>query len=159
MAPARRIARGFVCAFALYLCLAAAAPAADKSKDAGLPVKLFVDVTSTRLADEVKSSDKKKFNLGGVPVVLGALRQDGGALPSIAAGVSGNYDVKLGDLGVKANGYLARVHTEGFDLLSDARYLWRAERNFVQLDPHEMPAHVFRVRRKTRSERDFDYFL
>jgi starch synthase (maltosyl-transferring) len=50
---------------------------------------------------------------------------------------------------------------EGFqvhDLLSGARYLWQEARNYVQLDPVSMPAHVFRVRRRTRTERDFDYF-
>ena len=30
--------------------------------------------------------------------------------------------------------------------------------HFVQLDPHRMPAHVFVVRRRVRSEHDFDYF-
>jgi starch synthase (maltosyl-transferring) len=45
------------------------------------------------------------------------------------------------------------------DLLSDARYLWQGGRNFVVLDPHTHPAHVFLVRRRVRSERDFDYYL
>ena len=45
------------------------------------------------------------------------------------------------------------------DMLSGARYLWRGARNFVSLDPQHSPAHIFRVRRRVRSERDFDYFL
>ncbi len=45
------------------------------------------------------------------------------------------------------------------DLLSGARFLWQGPRNFVSLDPHHSPAHVFRIRRRVRSERDFDYFL
>lgn len=45
------------------------------------------------------------------------------------------------------------------DLLSGARYLWHGGRNYVRLDPHTAPAHVFRLRRHVRSERDFDYFL
>jgi starch synthase (maltosyl-transferring) len=45
------------------------------------------------------------------------------------------------------------------DQLSGARYLWRGARNFVSLDPQHSPAHIFRVRRRVRSERDFDYFL
>jgi starch synthase (maltosyl-transferring) len=45
------------------------------------------------------------------------------------------------------------------DLLTDARYLWDGPRNYVQLNPHEMPAHIFRVRRRIRSEQDFEYFL
>ena len=45
------------------------------------------------------------------------------------------------------------------DLLSDARYLWHGSRNFVQLDPRSTPVHIFRLRRKVRTEHDFDYFL
>lgn len=45
------------------------------------------------------------------------------------------------------------------DLLTGARYLWHGSRNYVQIDPHQVPAHIFRVRRRVRSERDFDYFI
>jgi starch synthase (maltosyl-transferring) len=45
------------------------------------------------------------------------------------------------------------------DLLTGARYLWHGSRNFVQLDPFSIPAHIFRVRRRVRTERDFDSFL
>lgn len=45
------------------------------------------------------------------------------------------------------------------DLLTDARYLWHGSRNYVELNPLILPAHVFRVRRRVRTERDFDYFL
>jgi starch synthase (maltosyl-transferring) len=45
------------------------------------------------------------------------------------------------------------------DLLTDARYLWHGNRNYVELDPGTCPAHVFRVRRRTRTERDFEYYL
>jgi len=45
------------------------------------------------------------------------------------------------------------------DLLTDARYLWHGNRNYIELDPASCPAHAFRVRRRTRSERDFEYFL
>jgi starch synthase (maltosyl-transferring) len=45
------------------------------------------------------------------------------------------------------------------DLLGEARYRWRPGRNFVQLDPRIMPAHIFRVRRHARSEHDFEYFV
>jgi starch synthase (maltosyl-transferring) len=43
------------------------------------------------------------------------------------------------------------------DLLTGARYLWQGARNYVQLDPQQA-AHVFRVRRRSRSERDFEPF-
>jgi starch synthase (maltosyl-transferring) len=45
------------------------------------------------------------------------------------------------------------------DLLGGARYLWNGPRNWVALDPSAVPGHVFRVRRKIRSEKDFDYYL
>jgi len=44
------------------------------------------------------------------------------------------------------------------DLLSDARYIWSGRANYVKLDPHVMPVHVFRLRRKIRTEQDFDYY-
>jgi starch synthase (maltosyl-transferring) len=61
--------------------------------------------------------------------------------------------VPIADLGIEP-GEQYQVH----DLISDARYLWTGESNFVQIDPQTCPAHIFRVRRKVRSERDFDYF-
>ncbi len=45
------------------------------------------------------------------------------------------------------------------DLLGDARYLWHGAHNYVELNPHVVPAHLFRVRRQIRSERDFDYYM
>ena len=45
------------------------------------------------------------------------------------------------------------------DVLSDARYLWTGARNYVELDPALFPASLFVVRRKIRSEQDFEYFL
>lgn len=48
---------------------------------------------------------------------------------------------------------------QAHDLLSGARYLWHGPRNYVELDPALVPAHIFRLRRRLRSERDFDYYL
>jgi starch synthase (maltosyl-transferring) len=45
------------------------------------------------------------------------------------------------------------------DLLGEARYRWRAGRNFVQLSPQVMPAHLFRIRRHAASEQGFEYFI
>jgi len=45
------------------------------------------------------------------------------------------------------------------DLLWDERYLWHGRRNFVALDPHAKPVHIFRVRRWVSREQDFDYYL
>jgi len=45
------------------------------------------------------------------------------------------------------------------DLLSDARYLWQGSRNYVELNPQVAPAHIFRIRHRVRTERDFDYYM
>jgi starch synthase (maltosyl-transferring) len=45
------------------------------------------------------------------------------------------------------------------DLLTDARYLWQGSRNYVELNSQIVPAHVFRMRRRVRTERDFDYYI
>jgi starch synthase (maltosyl-transferring) len=45
------------------------------------------------------------------------------------------------------------------ELISDERFLWHGARNFVKLDPQVNPAHILRVRRKIRTEHDFDYFM
>ena len=43
--------------------------------------------------------------------------------------------------------------------MSGARYTWHGARNYVQLNPHVVPAHIFRIRRRVRSEKDFEYYL
>jgi starch synthase (maltosyl-transferring) len=45
------------------------------------------------------------------------------------------------------------------DLLSGARHTWQNGRNFVKLDPNIVPAHLFRIRRRVRTEQDFEYYL
>jgi starch synthase (maltosyl-transferring) len=45
------------------------------------------------------------------------------------------------------------------DLLGGGRYLWHGARNYVELDPRVASAQIFRIRRRVRTERDFDYFL
>jgi starch synthase (maltosyl-transferring) len=45
------------------------------------------------------------------------------------------------------------------DLLSDARFLWHGARNYVELNPQIVPAHVFQLRRRIRSEEQFEYYL
>lgn len=63
------------------------------------------------------------------------------------------------DLDLAALGIDADAPYQAQDLLSGARFLWQGPRNFVALDPTQAPAHVLRLRRRVRSERDFDYFL
>jgi starch synthase (maltosyl-transferring) len=44
------------------------------------------------------------------------------------------------------------------DLLADQRYLWHGSRNYVELRPQAIPAHLFRIRKRIRTEKDFDYY-
>ncbi|MDQ5908353.1 MAG: hypothetical protein QG599_444 [Pseudomonadota bacterium] len=44
------------------------------------------------------------------------------------------------------------------DLLSGAHYIWNGPRNYVELNPHRMPAHIFRIRSGLHTERDFATF-
>jgi starch synthase (maltosyl-transferring) len=67
---------------------------------------------------------------------------------------SGWLLLTLSELGLEADKPF-QVH----DLLSGARYLWNSDRNFIELNPRVMPAHIFRVRKKIRTEHDFDYFM
>jgi starch synthase (maltosyl-transferring) len=67
---------------------------------------------------------------------------------------SGYVDLPLSELNVETARPF-QVH----DLLSGKRYLWSGPRNYVELDPKMMPAHIFRLRRYLRTERDFDYYL
>jgi starch synthase (maltosyl-transferring) len=66
---------------------------------------------------------------------------------------SGWLELDLATLGVESD-----QPFQAHDLLSGARFLWRGARNFVLLDPERGPAHVLRMRRRVRTERDFDYF-
>ncbi|HEX2100645.1 MAG TPA: alpha-amylase family glycosyl hydrolase, partial [Candidatus Synoicihabitans sp.] len=67
---------------------------------------------------------------------------------------SGHVELNLNELGIGTKDTF-QVH----DLLTGARYLWSGARNFLTFDPHRAPAAIFRVRRRVRSEEDFDYFM
>jgi starch synthase (maltosyl-transferring) len=45
------------------------------------------------------------------------------------------------------------------DLLTGANFLWHGEANYISLDPQSAAAHILRLRRKARTEQDFDYFV
>jgi starch synthase (maltosyl-transferring) len=69
---------------------------------------------------------------------------------------SGWVRLPIATLGLGSGpGQAYQVH----DLISEARYLWHGESSFVQLDPFACPAHIFRVRRKIKTEQDFDYYM
>ncbi|MCS6926443.1 MAG: alpha-1,4-glucan--maltose-1-phosphate maltosyltransferase [Candidatus Binatia bacterium] len=63
------------------------------------------------------------------------------------------------DLSLEVLGLEPHQSYQVHDLLSDARYLWQGARNYVELNPQAMPAHVLRVRHRVRTERDFDYYM
>jgi starch synthase (maltosyl-transferring) len=67
---------------------------------------------------------------------------------------AGWLSLDLDQLGVEVGNGTFQVH----DLLGDSRHLWSGRRAYVDLDPRTMPAHVFRIRRRVRSERSFEYF-
>jgi len=67
---------------------------------------------------------------------------------------AGWVEVDLDELGL-VRGRSYQMH----DLLTDARYLWDGPRNYLELNPHSVPAHIFRVRRQLLTERDFDYYM
>jgi len=67
---------------------------------------------------------------------------------------SGWVELDLEELGIDT-----RSTYQMHDLLSGARFLWSGSRNYVQIDPQRTPAHLFALRRKVRTEHNFDYFL
>ncbi|MDR9500496.1 MAG: alpha-1,4-glucan--maltose-1-phosphate maltosyltransferase [Desulfurivibrionaceae bacterium] len=66
----------------------------------------------------------------------------------------GWLELPVGEFGITEN-EVYQVH----DLLGGGRYLWQGPRNYLRLDPASSPAQIFLVRRRIRTERDFDYFM
>ncbi len=66
----------------------------------------------------------------------------------------GWVELPLAELGIEEQ-TAYQVH----DLLSEARYLWNGPRNYVEINPQVVSAHIFGLRRRLRTERDFDYFM
>src|SRR5207302_3063576 len=62
--------------------------------------------------------------------------------------------VPLAELGL-APGESYQVH----DLITEARFLWHGESNYVDLDPSMSAAHILRLRKRVKTERDFDYYF
>lgn len=63
------------------------------------------------------------------------------------------------ELDLEALGLDAERPFQAQDLLTGAHYLWQGPRNYVLVDPQSVPAQIFRLRRRLRTEHDFDYFL
>lgn len=45
------------------------------------------------------------------------------------------------------------------ELLSNDKYIWQGEWNYLELNPKLVPAHILQIRPKMRREQDFDYFM
>ena len=69
-------------------------------------------------------------------------------------GQTGWVDLDLNSLGLEAT-QAFEVH----DLLGEGRFLWQGARNYVELMPESLPAHILQVRRWVRTEQNFDYYL
>jgi len=66
---------------------------------------------------------------------------------------AGWVTLDLASLGLEAC-HVFQAH----DLLGDGRFLWHGVRNYFELTPESLPAHLMKVRRWVRTERDFDYY-
>lgn len=44
------------------------------------------------------------------------------------------------------------------DLLTDEKYLWQGSKNYVELNPKKLPAHIFHVSRVVAHEQDFEEY-
>lgn len=53
---------------------------------------------------------------------------------------AGWVEIRKHLLGIKTDHYIVK------DLLNDTQYHWQGDRNFVELNPHHIPAHVFEVK-------------
>ena len=67
---------------------------------------------------------------------------------------SGFVRLPLNELGIPEDqAYLVN------DLLSQDKYLWNGEYNYIELNPQLIPAQILRLHPRMRREQDFDYFL
>ncbi len=66
---------------------------------------------------------------------------------------SGWVKVPLYELGIaEEQSFLAH------DLLGGGQYIWQGEYNYVELNPHILPAHIIKIKRHLKKEDQFDYF-
>jgi len=66
---------------------------------------------------------------------------------------SGWIKVPLYELGISPEqSFLAH------DLLGGGQYIWQGEYNYVELNPHILPAHIIKIKKYLKKENQFDYF-
>jgi starch synthase (maltosyl-transferring) len=103
---------------------------------------LFHDTDNEQIICYSKWNDKK------TDIILGVVNLDAYHVQS------GWITLDLVSLGIDAQRPF-EVH----DLLSDTHYLWNGTRNYVELNPQTIPAHIFRLHGRAHTEEDFDYFM
>ncbi|MFH1379950.1 MAG: alpha-1,4-glucan--maltose-1-phosphate maltosyltransferase [bacterium] len=102
----------------------------------------FLDVTNESLLSFAKTSED------GSNIILVVVNLD----PYHTQ--SGWVSVPIKDFGIDPKqSYL--LH----DLISDDKYIWQGDRNYVELNPGIMPVHILKLLRKHCRESDFDYFM
>ncbi|HEX6863231.1 MAG TPA: maltotransferase domain-containing protein, partial [Thermoanaerobaculia bacterium] len=108
----------------------------------------------------LQSDQSLRFHTADNEQILCYSKAAGDNVIVVAVNLDPNYaQAAWVELDLSALGLAPDQPFQVHDLLTGARYLWHGSRNFVRLDPHQVPAHIFRVRRRVRSERDFDYFI
>lgn len=45
------------------------------------------------------------------------------------------------------------------DILGGGQYIWQGEYNYVELNPHILPAHIIKIKKNLKKENQFDYFI
>jgi starch synthase (maltosyl-transferring) len=60
------------------------------------------------------------------------------------------------DVDITAIGVEPDQQYQLLDLLTDRHYVWEGSRNFVQLDPAGIPAHLFSIRKRARPGESLD---
>lgn len=85
---------------------------------------------------------------------------DGSNIILIAANLDPHH-VQTGwiDFNLESSGIRFADNFQAHELLTGARYLWHGNRHYLELNPAFVPAQIFRIRRRIRTEQDFDYFM
>ena len=86
--------------------------------------------------------------------------EDGANTIVVVAGVDpANRHEAWIDLDRRALGIREDEPVQMHELLTGARFTWFGGRSAVTLEPGVIPAYVYQLRRRVRTERDFDYYL
>ncbi len=77
---------------------------------------------------------------------------DDGEIILVAVNLDPHHASPAGSISTSARfGLAAEQSFQVHDLLTGARFLWHGARNYVELDPAAVPAHIFRLRRQVRT--------